>query len=365
MAYSKIKDTATNYAMVMKAEKWKNEEEWDQNMTHLKIQLELITKNLTTMNTQKVHAVNAHKKCLCMTIITLIWKRRLFFSTISDFQANTPGSNQHSGIKAKKIKKNDRNGVYVSPRAREPAANDSSSELKATRLSRGAESHLTLRKGRQKGTLLGNTFLNPGTRALHIITTSIEIVLFILDPKGAAGEKESLLVNIPLIEALEQHQGKVDERSVTRKRGCEHKFDAACNIQEDGPGSTQMNINAATHGQPQNNDTRGHIVKWSLTSLSYWVIHSGHCKALVDAERSDLEFRLNGQEVMFKVSQYSKMPKRLEVVSVKNSMDERVSLEALRVVGPSFEEPFDDDDLTDIEQARADLESDGDDGKDL
>ncbi|MCE2055946.1 hypothetical protein HAX54_043785 [Datura stramonium] len=198
----KSKDTAINYAMVMKAEKWKNEEEWDQNMTHLKIQLELITKNSTTMNTQKVHAVNAHKKVRC-----------------------------------------------------------------------------------------------------------------------------------------------------------EHKFDAACNIQEDGPGSTQMNINAATHDCE---------VEFDVSIIL------GHpflatARALVDAERSDLEFRLK-----WSGKSCSRRPVMGEGFQGLLTDFESAELKRRRLimgrelaVGPSFEESFDDDDssLT-LSRLELDLESDGDDGKD-
>ncbi|MCE0480499.1 hypothetical protein HAX54_037391 [Datura stramonium] len=58
------KATAIIYSRGMIVEQHKKEEERDQNIAHRKTQIEEITKNLATLNTQRVHVVNAQEKGL-------------------------------------------------------------------------------------------------------------------------------------------------------------------------------------------------------------------------------------------------------------------------------------------------------------
>ncbi|MCD9638339.1 hypothetical protein HAX54_022235 [Datura stramonium] len=81
----------------MTAEQKKKEEERDKDMAHLKTQLELITKHLTTLNTQKAHAVNARDKGTMYDDYYLEANEEANFENYQgDFWSNTQESNQDS-----------------------------------------------------------------------------------------------------------------------------------------------------------------------------------------------------------------------------------------------------------------------------
>ncbi|PHT48550.1 Translocase of chloroplast 34, chloroplastic [Capsicum baccatum] len=351
----------------MTVEQRRREEERDQDMAHIKTQMDLLTKHLLSGKTEKVKTVASKGRDESDSE-----EEANYLNNQGGFRGNAQGNQgrnyyDNSGNKDRDQgswkNKNDRSGVYIPPGRCDATASgfeNMSMEDMMAKLLKGVEatntgvtevindlssmkqlvdSHSTLIKQleqqlsqlsatfnqRKAGTLPSNTVQNPKndgtcmaitTRSGKVLETSSKGTQVInAEPEGADEATEDLTINVPLVEVLEQIPGyaKFMKDLLTKKRAA--SYEPAHDIHHCSAIATRSLVQKKADPDFVILDCEVDFEVPIILGCPFLATGS----VLIDMRANELLFRLNDEVVRFDVCKAMKQPSDMNVFSVDDA----------------------------------------------